>query len=113
MHNRLYLIFPQGAQLRALSLPGSGRRALPDCEGTRVLRLDGVPAGPLDMTLELDAAGPLSVVLVETRTGLPAFSGIATAPEPGTMRSPGDLYQGIPTDFTAVARTHTIPALGR
>jgi hypothetical protein len=54
-------------------------------------------------------AGPVDILHVEEKTGLPAFVGLARQPQPGTMPSPGEFYQGAPTDFTIPITDHRSP----
>jgi hypothetical protein len=111
MHDRLYVIVPPDALVLALTIPHNGRMSLPPCDGAFVLRFDGMPVEGVEVGFELDADGPVEVLLVEERTGLPSFPGLPTEPQPGTMRTPGEFYQAIPTDFTAIRRDYTIQGL--
>ncbi len=113
MHDRLYLIVPRGVSVLGLALPYNERAALPPCDGEFVLRFDGMPVDGFEVELELDTPGPLQFLVVEERTGLPAFAGLSTQPQPGTMRTPGEFRQGIPTDFTAINRDFAIPGAAR
>jgi hypothetical protein len=70
-----------------------------------------MPADEVEVAFELENDGPVQILLVEERAGLPSFPGLATEPKPGTMRTPGDIYQSIPTDFTAIRRDYTIQGL--
>lgn len=108
MHDRLYLIVPGDVPVLALTLPHNERRELPPCDEGFVLRFDGMPVEGFEMQLELGTMDPLQFLLVEERTGLPSFPGLSTQPLPGTMRTPGEFYQGIPTDYTAVNRSSAI-----
>ncbi|MGD8814045.1 MAG: M28 family peptidase, partial [Anaerolineales bacterium] len=108
MHDRLYVIIPEGASVLAFILPHNERTEMPPSDQGFVLRFDGMPVEGFEMAFELDASGVFQILLVEERTGLPSFVGLLTQPLPGTMRTPGEFYQGIPTDFTAIHRAFTI-----
>lgn len=109
MDDRLYVIVPQETPVLAITIPYNERAELPACEEEFVLRFDGMPVEGFEMDLEFGASGQVQFLLVEERTGLPSFPGLSTEPLPGTMRSPGEFYQGIPTDFTAIHRAFTVP----
>ncbi|MGD8815126.1 MAG: hypothetical protein PVI78_11710, partial [Anaerolineales bacterium] len=108
MHDRLYVIIPESASVLAFTLPHNERTEMPPSDQGFVLRFDGMPVEGFEMAFELDASGVFQILLVEERTGLPSFIGLSTQPLPGTMRTPGEFYQGIPTDFTAIHRAFTI-----
>ena len=106
IHDRLYIILPD-APLVAITVPGGQRTGLPVNEGW-VLRFDGMPVEAVGFRLEFARAEAIQVLLVEEGTGLPDFPGLATRPEPGTMGLPGEFYQGMATDFTAISRVYTL-----
>jgi hypothetical protein len=107
IHDRLYVIIPEEAPLLAITLPDSGRMELPQAPDWG-LRFDGTPAEGMEITFEFSTPGPVDFLLVEEKTGLPSFPGLATQPQPGTMPSPGEFYQGVPTDFTAIYRDFVV-----
>jgi hypothetical protein len=78
-----------------------------------VLRFDGMPVEGLEMTLEMRTQEASQVVGAEEKTGLPSIPGLELEPAPGTMPSPGEFYQGIPADFTAMYRSFVVPGTGR
>jgi hypothetical protein len=75
-------------------------------------RLDGMPVEGVEIRFELSATGPIQFLVVEESTGLPSFPGWSTQPEPGTTQSPGEFYQGSPSDSTAIYRLFEIPGSG-
>ena len=113
MHDRLYLIIPMEAPVIAFTIPHNERTELPPIDGEFVLRIDGMPVEGLEMEFELETSSQFQFLVVEERTGLPSFPGLSTQPQPGTMRTPGEFYQGIPTDFTAINRDFVIQAVDR
>ena len=113
MHDRLYVIVPPEASILALTTPHNERVEVPAYEQEFVLRFDGMPVEGLEMEFELDTYGQIRFLLVEERSGLPSFPGLSTQPQPGTMRTPGEFYQGIPTDFTAIYRAFTVSESSR
>jgi hypothetical protein len=58
----------------------------------------------VEVSFEFSEPDSIHLLLVEEMTGLPSFPGLSIQPEPGTMQGPGEFYQGIPTDFTAIYR---------
>jgi hypothetical protein len=113
MHDRLYVIIPGETPVLAITMPYNERTELPPGDQGFVLRFDGMPVEGFEMTFEVDASGPIRILLVEERSGLPSFPDLSTQPLPGTMRTPGEFYQGIPTDFTAINRSFMIQGVGR
>lgn len=111
MHDRLYLIIPKEVEVLALTLPYNERTEVPPCDKEFVFRFDGMPVEGFEMEFEIHHSDPFQFMLVEEKTGLPTFPGLSTKPQPGTMRTPGDFRQGIPTDFTAVNRHFIIQGL--
>lgn len=111
MLDRLYVLIPEDRPLLAITLPNNARMVLPPAAGWG-LRFDGTPAEGLEIILEFPNPGPVHFLLVEEKTGLPAFPGLSTQPQPGTMPSPGELFQGVPTDFTAIYRPLEVPGFG-
>jgi hypothetical protein len=111
MHDRLYVIIPRDVGVLAITIPHNERTELSPCDETFMLRFDGMPVEGFEMEFELDASGSFKILLVEERTGLPSFPGLSTQPQPGTMRTPGEFVQGIPTDFTAINRDFDIQGL--
>jgi hypothetical protein len=107
MHDRLYVLIPEESPLLAITLPNNGRMELPQAPDWG-LRFDGTPVGGMEITFEFLNPGPVRFLLVEEKTGLPSFPGLATQPQPGTMPSPGEFYQGVPTDFTAIYRDFVV-----
>jgi hypothetical protein len=111
MRDRLYVIIPDDSPLLAITLPNNGRMELPQAPNW-VLRFDGTPTEGIQIIFEFSRPGQIHLLLVEEKTGLPSFPGLSTQPQPGTMPSPGEFYQGVPTDFTAIYRTFEIQAFG-
>jgi hypothetical protein len=112
MHDRVYIIVPKEFPVLAFTLPNNERVELPRIDGNEwVLRFDGMPAEGVEMTFEFSDSGPIQMLLVEEKTGLPSFPGLSTQPEPGTIKSPGEFYQGIPTDFTAINRNYSLQSV--
>jgi hypothetical protein len=110
MHDRVYIIVPEEFPVLAFTLPYDGRTELPPINGYEwVFRFDGMPVEGIEITFEFTTGEPIQFLLVEEKTGLPSFPGLSTQPDPGTMKSPGEFYQGIPTDFTALYRDIVIP----
>lgn len=110
LHDRLYLITLTQSPLLAVTFPGGARNEIPSGSQNRLwMRIDGMPLENLPLTFELNSSGPIQFLIVEEKTGLPSFPGLSTLPEPGRMESPGDLYQGVPSDFTAIYRKFDIP----
>jgi len=109
MHDRLYIII-LNAPLLAITLPDNDRTDLTGSDGLW-MRFDGMPVEGMEIRFEFNTSQPIQFLLVEEKTGLPSFPGLATQPEPGTMRSPGEFMQGITTDFTAVYRRFEVAAL--
>jgi hypothetical protein len=110
MHDRLYIVV-QGAPLVAITVPNNERVELVGSNETW-LRFDGMPVEGMEIRFEFSTSRPIQFLLVEEKTGLPSFPGLATEPEPGTMQSPGEFGQGLPTDFTAIYRPFVIAASG-
>lgn len=109
MYDRVYIIIPKEYPVLAFSLPNVKRTELPVMENNEwVLRFDGMPDEGIEITFEFFDTGTIELLLVEENTGLPVFPGLSTEPQPGTMKSPGEFYQGIPTDFTAINRNYII-----
>ncbi len=73
---------------------------------------DGMSTDDMEISFEFTTGSPIQFLLVEEKTGLPAFPGLSTQPEPGTMKSPGEFLQGIATDFTAIFWSYVVPAFG-
>jgi len=113
MHDRLYVIIPDEVSVLALTIPHNERAEMAPHDTEFVLRFDGMPVEGFEVVFETDASGQIRFLLVEERTGLPSFPGLSTQTQPGTMRSPGEFYQGIPTDFTAIYRAFEVPGPGR
>jgi len=111
MHDRLYIVIPE-APLVAITVPNNERTELAASDGWW-LRFDGMPLEGMEICFEFSTSGPLQVLLVEEKTGLPSFPGLITQPEPGTMKLPGEFLQGIPTDFTAINRNFVVQGFGR
>jgi hypothetical protein len=113
MNDRLYVMIPKEVRVLSLTLPPNERKALTPSDSGFVLRFDGMPIDGFKMEIEVDTSGELPILLVEERAGLPSFPGMQTQPLPGTMRTPGDIYQTIPTDFTAIKSNFMVPGLAR
>lgn len=112
LHDRVYVIAPSGSSLLAITVPNNEKTELPPVDGREwVLRFDGTPLEGIDISFDFSTAGPIQFLVVEEKTGLPSFPGLATQPEPGTMRSPGEFYQGDATDFMAIYRKFVLPEL--
>lgn len=111
MEDRVYVITPEGASVLAIAIPHNEKAGLPPCDEEMdfVLRFDGTPTEGFEVGFELDHPGSFRVLVVEERTGLPSFPGLSIQPQPGTMRTPGEFYQDIPTDFTAIYREFEVP----
>ncbi len=71
---------------------------------TMVLMAALAPKPASAPSTEFSNPGPVHFLLIEEKTGLPSFPGLATQPQPGTMPSPGEFYQGVRMDFTAIYR---------
>jgi hypothetical protein len=108
MKDRVYVIIPGDAPVLSITIPNNGKTELPFSEDEFVLRFDGTPAEGLELSFDLEQTGSFQILVVEERTGLPSFPGLLTHAQPGTMRTPGEFYQGIPTDFTAIYRAFTV-----
>jgi hypothetical protein len=108
MHDRLYIVV-QDAPLVAITVPNNERAELAG-SNERWLRFDGMPVEGMEIRFEFSTSRPIRFLLVEEKTGLPSFPGLLTQPEPGTMQSPGEFLQSIPTDFTAMYRSFVVPA---
>ena len=114
MHDRVYIIIPKESPLLAITVPNNEKTELPPVADREwVLRFDGMPVEGIEISFEFSESGPIQFLLVEEKTGLPSFPGLSTQPEPGTMKSPGEFYQGIPTDFTAINRNYFIKEIYR
>jgi len=114
MHDRLYIIIPEEAAIMALTVPHNDRTEFTAMDGGElVLRLDGMPIEGIEIRFEFSGKAPIQFLLVEEKTGLPSFPGLATQADPGRMQSPGEFYQGIPTDFTAINRNFIVQAMNR
>ena len=111
MHDRLYVIIPGEAEVLALTLPHNERIEVPGYDEEFVLRFDGMPSEGFEIVFEINSLNQFEILLVEEKTGLPSFPGLSTLPEPGTMRSPGEFYQGDATDFTAINRDFVVQSL--
>jgi hypothetical protein len=108
MQDRVYVIVPGGAPVLAITIQNNDKTELPVLEDEFVIRFDGVSADGIELGFDLDVRGSFQILVVEEKTGLPSFPGLMTQPQPGTMRTPGEFYQGIPTDFTAIYRAFTV-----
>jgi hypothetical protein len=109
---RLYIVLPKGSALLAVTVPINKRIELPVVEDGWLLRFDGMPPEGVGVSFEFSQPGVIEFLLVEEMTGLPSFPGLSLQPEPGTMRGPGEFYQGVPNDFSAIYRRIGIPAIG-
>jgi len=113
MYERIFIILPKDSPLLAITFPDNGRTELPLVyDQGWWLRLEGLPVEGIRITFEFSGKEPIMFLLVEEKTGLPYFSGFSTAPEPGTMKSPGVFTQVIPTDFTVIYRTLLVAGSG-
>ncbi len=108
MHDRVYVVIPDGQSMLAVTLPGNERTELPKARASWSFRLDGMPLEGINILLEVETRAAVRVLLLEEKTGLPIFPEISTATVPGTMPSPGEYEQGIPADFTASYRAFTV-----
>lgn len=114
MHDRLYIVIPEESPLLGITVPGNERTELPPVGGEEwVLRFDGMPVEGIEICFEFSGTGPIEFLLVEEKTGLPSFPGLSTHPEPGTIRLPGEFYQGIPTEFAAINRNFIVQETSR
>jgi hypothetical protein len=112
IHDCISIIIPEEPRLLAITVPYKGRTELSTIDtGGWWLRFYGIPVDGIEITFEFLGRGPIQLLLVEEQTGLPSFPGLSTQPEPGTMKSPGDIFQSIPTDFTAIYRTFSISSV--
>jgi hypothetical protein len=68
-----------------------------------------VPSEGVQLIFEFRSTSFIQFLIVEEKAVLPSFPGLFTQPEPSRMESPGDLYQGVPADFTAIYRNFEIP----
>lgn len=103
---RLRLSSPRGAY-RAFLWPGAGVRLLAAGVagqplrplGSQEVRVDGLPAAGQELTLRLQAAGPIQLNLVDQSAGLPDLASLGLPPRPATTMSlPGpEIAQGDPT----------------
>jgi hypothetical protein len=110
LHDRVYIIIMSESPLLAVNFPGSERTGVPDDSGKRLwMRIDGVPSEGVQLIFEFRSTSFIQFLIVEEKAVLPSFPGLFTQPEPGRMESPGDLYQGVPADFTAIYRNFEIP----
>jgi hypothetical protein len=109
MHDRLYIVIPN-APLLAITIPNNERAELTE-SNEWWLRIDGMPLEGMEIRFEFSASSPIQFLLVEQKTGLPSFPGLITQAPPGTMQSPGEFLQGIPTDFTAIYGSFVIQGL--
>jgi hypothetical protein len=75
------------------------------------LEVSAAQSEAVEIIFELNSFDQFEILLVEEKTGLPSFPGFSTQPKPGTMRSPGEFYQGDATDFTAINRDYVISRL--
>ena len=112
MHDRLYVIIPGEVNVLAMTIPQNERIELGPTGLDFILRFDGMPAEGLELAFEVDTPEPYPLFAVEERTGLPSFPGLSTRPSPGTMSTPGEFLQAIPTDFTAISRDYMVPEPG-
>jgi hypothetical protein len=110
LHDRLYIVLPTSS-LVAITLPRMDRTGLAE-NSEWWLRFDGMPPEGLEIKFEFSVSGTLQFLLVEEKTGVPSFPGLDTQPLPGTMSSPGEFLQGVPTDFTAIYRRVEILEFG-
>lgn len=110
MHNRLFIVVPDSSLL-ALTFPNNARTEVADNDQWW-LRLDGMPLEGLEIMFEFSEGDAVRFLLVEEKTGLPSFPGLETNPLPGTMSSPGEFLQGLPTDFTAIYRVIVVLEFG-
>jgi hypothetical protein len=106
------IISPEATVL-ALTIPHNERIEMEAYEEEFVLRFDGMPVEGFEIKFELDTSSQFQILVVEEKTGLPSFPGFSTHAEPGTMRSPGEFYQGDATDFTAINRDYVVQSLDR
>jgi hypothetical protein len=113
MHDRVWIIIPKETPLLALTVPNNEKASLtPAADRGCSLRFDGTSVAGIDLTFEFSSAGPIQFLVIEEKTGLPSFPGLSTQPAPGTMRSPGEFYQGDATDFTAIYRRFVVRGSG-
>jgi hypothetical protein len=110
LHDRLYIVLPTSS-LVAITLPPMDRTELVE-NSEWWLRFDGMPVEGMEIKFEFSVSGPIQFLLVEEKTGVPSFPGLDTQPLPGTMGSPGEFLQGVPTDFTAIYRQVEIQEFG-
>jgi hypothetical protein len=102
---RLYIVLPDGSSLLAVTVPNNERIELPPVEDGWLLRFDGLYPEGIEVTFEFSEPDAIQVLLVEEMTGLPSFPGLSLQPVPGTMQGPGEFYQGVPADFSAIYRS--------
>jgi hypothetical protein len=74
-----------------------------------MLRFDGMPPEGIEIHFVFEISTPIRIYLVEESTGVPYLPGLATQPEPGTMVSPGEFNQSLPSDFTVIYRAFALP----
>jgi len=82
--------------------------SLIDDGGWAFVRFDPPPPDGLDLELEIFSDETVKISLIDVGTGLPFFPKIKTQP-PALMIGPPDCSMGIPTDFTAVHKSFTLP----
>jgi hypothetical protein len=87
--SRVYLVPRDGAELLAAGLGG----ATPEPVTGGELRIAGLPADGLELTLRLRAAGPIRLNVIDESTGLPELPGlparpvtVMSAPNPAALR---------------------------
>jgi hypothetical protein len=111
MHDRVYVIIPE-VPVTAVTMPNNERTELLPSGKAFVTRIDGTMES-FEIGFELAHSEQIQFLVVEERTGLPSFPGLSTEPQAGTMKFPGEFYQGTPADFAAVSRSFVIQALRR
>jgi hypothetical protein len=101
---RAYLVPPAGVQLLAAGLDG---RPLQDIQGG-ALRISGLPAAGIDLTVRVRTAGPVQFTVLDQSTGLPDIPGATLPRRPETVM-PAPNPEGLRGYPTAVRTTLTFP----
>lgn len=81
--------------------------SLVDDGGWAYVRFDALQNG-LNLELHVSSKEPVNILLIDISTGLPSFPDIVTQPS-GLMIGPPDCSMSIPTDFTAIYKSVTLP----
>ncbi|MHC5109272.1 MAG: M28 family peptidase [Planctomycetota bacterium] len=72
-------------------------------------RVEGGVGNGIEVRMETSQTGPIHLVIIDVASQLPTFPGIETTAEPGAVVSPPEPGLSIPTEFTAIQRSITLP----